>query len=598
MRPVRGWCALATAIVLLGGCVRPVEQRLLLERTTSKWFILFGTEPSSGDTVVSGIFPRDAAILSSTALSDVGVLGWKELPPGLNGELDRPGQIVTACEPSLPGPDEAMHLDGRPLERIPTITGPWIAEGTCAPIGTAPVIIDSCALGQCSVEILAQHGCTFSGTLDRANCSLASELEGRVDAQGGVCVVLKSPLCTPDLEVLGLSTCRAEQKSCDLETIDRLKPLLLERRELQSHGPLVRPAVGQRVDAAQVPYDSEHLTEHLVAGMALGYASDAAVLGDQLVTLEHSPPLLRFGCSSTATPDLLRTYDRNLRLIATTTISACAARFAATSSVGFYVLHRSEVPTIALHARDGALVRERPLLGPGGCDERGAFPLAAAMLNGALYVALPRVDQESFSGLVLARLDPTLRTPATCAVVQHSTEPRLRTIMDFRATSTGKLVVSDSRAALVATFEPDGADVRVFKARSGLEGTDVGLMYELGGGIIAATLPVRAPALQFWDFRAQPIPEDFAVAHHPVWGQSPLAIGPYSTDHLLVSLWAPLGSTEVGGSVSLLHKATRRFEKRSADLGPGVPGAILGDPRGGSLVLMPWTGEIVRVLPE
>ena len=115
---------------------------------------------------------------------------------------------------------------------------------------------------------------------------------------------------------------------------------------------------------------------------------------------------------------------------------------------------------------------------------------------------------------------------------------------------------------------------------------------------MAATLPSRQASVQFWDFRPHPFPENFEPAHQPLWGAGPLSIGLHGGDRLLVTLWEPLGAAEVTGSISLIDRTTRRFERRSANLGPGLPGRILGDPRGGSLVLMPWTGEIVRVLPE
>lgn len=99
--------------------------------------------------------------------------------------------------------------------------------------------------------------------------------------------------------------------------------------------------------------------------MSLGYASDLAILGDRLITVEHDPPLLAFGCTSSDAPDRLRIYDLELQLVRSATISPCATRLAATSTAGFYVLHRGQAPTIALHAPDGALIRERPLLDPG-----------------------------------------------------------------------------------------------------------------------------------------------------------------------------------------------------------------------------------------
>lgn len=597
MRPVRGWCALATAIVLLGGCVRPVEQRLLLERTTSKWFILFGTEPSSGDTVVSGIFPRDAAILSSTALSDVGVLGWKELPPGLNGELDRPGQIVTGCEPSLPRPDEALRADGRALEPVPTIGGPWLDQGTCPALPAGIAVEDSCALTPCSIEVMSQSGCGFTGTLDRANCSLSSAVEGRVNNVGQVCAALKAIDCRPEPGTDNVSICRAEQKDCRLSVLDGVEPMQFERRPLISHGPRVLPPTGSRLDLTGTPRAPEHLVEHFVDGMSLGYASDAAIVGDRLVTLEHDEPLLSFGCTSSDAPDRLRIYDLDLRPVDSTTISPCATRLAVTSTAGIYVLHRGEVPTVALHDLSGALIRERKLFGRGGCAQVGYAPIGAALAGETLYVVSARVDINLF-GFLFSSLDADLESGGDCVAVQNPVEPRLRTIVDFHLLKSGKPIVADSRANVLVTFNFDGLDVRVFRARSGLAGADMGPLLEIEDGIVAATLPSRQASVQFWDFRPHPFPENFEPAHQPLWGAGPLSIGLHGGDRLLVTLWEPLGAAEVTGSISLIDRTTRRFERRSANLGPGLPGRILGDPRGGSLVLMPWTGEIVRVLPE
>lgn len=591
------WCALATAIVLLGGCVELDGRSLLIERTTSKWFILFGTEPSSGDTVVSGIFPREASILASIALTDVGLLGWKELPPGLSGELDRPGQIITGCEPSLPRPDEALKIDGRVLEVVPTIGGPWLDQGSCAPLPAGIAVEDGCALTPCSIEIMSQSGCGFTGTLDRANCSLSSAVEGRFNSVGRICAVLKAAECRPEPGSDNISTCRAEQKDCRLSVVDSIEPMNVERRPLISHGPRVLPPAGSRLSLEGTPHPPEHLVEHLLDGMSLGYASDAAIIGDRLITLEHDEPLLSFGCTSSDTPDRLRIYDLDLRLVQSTTTSPCATRLAATSTAGFYVLHRGAVPTIALHAPDGALIRERPLFEGGSCAQAGYAPIGAALAGQSLYVVSARIDLNLF-GFLFSRLDAALASAGSCVGVQNPVEPRLRTIVDFHLLKSGKPIVADSRANVLVTFNVDGSDVRVFRARSGLAGADMGPLLEIEDGIVAATLPSRQASVQFWDFRPHPFPENFDPAHQPLWGERPLAIGPYGEGRLLVTLWSPLGDAEVTASVSLLDRSTRRFEKRSAKLGPGLPGRILGDPRGGSLVLMPWTGEIVRVLPE
>ena len=183
---------MATAVLLLGpvGCVAIEARPILLELTTSKWFVLFGTEPSSGDTVVSGIFPREAAILSSIPLTDVGVLGWKEQPPGLSGALDRPGKIARGCEPALPRPDEAIQIDGRALKNIPAIGGPWLDEGSCPPL---------------------PPGSRWT-TAARSRPARSRS-----------------------------SICRAEQKECRLSVLDAVEPMHFERRPLISHGARVLP---------------------------------------------------------------------------------------------------------------------------------------------------------------------------------------------------------------------------------------------------------------------------------------------------------------------------------------------------------------------
>lgn len=593
------WSTLGTAILLLGpvGCV-PIEARpILLELTTSTWFVLFGTEPSSGDTVVSGIFPREAAILSNIALTDVGVLGWKEQPPGLSGALDRPGKIASGCEPALPRPDEAIQIDGRALKDIPAIGGPWLDEGSCPPLPPGIAVEDGCALTPCAIEVMSQSGCGFTGTLDRANCSLSSAVEGRINNLGRICAVLKAAECRPDPGADNISICRAEQKECRLSVLDAIEPIQFERRPLLTHGARLLPPVASRLEPDGTPRVREHLVEHLVDGMSLGYASDLAVLGDRLITLEHDQPLLAFGCTSSDAPDRLRIYDLDLQLVKSATISPCATRLAATSTAGFYVLHRGQAPTIALHAPDGALIRERPLLNNGACAQQGYAPIGAARAGRTLYVVLTRTDINQF-GFLYARLDAELEAEGSCVALQNPIEPRLRTIVDFQLLKSGKPIIADSRANVLATFNVDGSDVRVFRARSGLDGADMGPLLEIDDGIVAATLPSRQASVQFWDFRGHTFPEDFPPAHQPKWGESPLGLGPHSDARLLVTLWSPLGSAEVSASVSLIDRSTRRFERRGASLGPGLPSRIVADPRGGSLVLMPWTGEVVRVLPE
>lgn len=169
--------------------------------------------------------------------------------------------------------------------------------------------------------------------------------------------------------------------------------------------------------------------------------------------------------------------------------------------------------------------------------------------------------------------------------------------LDFYIAANGRGIAADIGINGIISFDLDGSDLRPHRTRTGFGGADLGQSFEVEPEVIAAALPARQASVQLWDFRGRSNPEPLPAAHQAVWGEGPILIGPYGAQKALVALWSPLGDRDLRASLGVLEGPKWRFAPRSVDLGPGLVGAIVAHPDGGSLVLLPWTGEVIRVLP-
>lgn len=576
------------AWALLPGCVANVPTEFSLGE--SEWFVVVGKVATHGETAVSGIFPRRAAVeLGSDRLSDGHVLGWKTLPAGLSEPLERAGKVAVDCDPTLPAPDEVIALNGLAPQAAPPITGPWFERAECPALPPALAIDNPCGLDLCAVIISEGTACGFKGALD-PRCGLSASVSGRVDPMGPGCFRVHAPGCDPDPLRPSVSRCKLDAQTCELNAFLSLAPLRIERHRLESSGPLAVPPEASRLDdqgdLVQVGIWIKRLNE----AMRGGYASDLIVVGERILTLERAAPSSLLACSSSGAPDLLRTYGLDLSPISTTTVAPCAARLIRGPGSSLIVLHRSERPSLSLIGAGPA--RRQALVGGPGCPDQGQQPVGAAFRDGLIYVVLTRSLLSDTAPTVLLRVPADLSAAPVCTPLSM-----MEQALDFYVAANGRAIAADVGVNGIVSFDLDGGDLRPHKTKTGFGGADLGQSYEVEDNVIAAALPGRQASVQLWDFRGRTNPEPLPAAHQAVWGQSPLLFGPYGAARALVALWSPLGERDIGASLGVLEGPQWRFAARSVDLGPGVVGAIAAHPGGGSLVLLPWTGEVIRVLP-
>lgn len=582
------WRAVLGACALYAGCVPTEVTQFSLK--DAQWFVVVGKVAAQGETAVSGIFPRPAAIeLGAARLSEGIVLGWKTLPAGLSEPLDRGGRIAVDCDATLPVPDEVIALEGTAPLSAPLITGPWLERSDCPLLAAGLAIDNPCALDQCSVIITEGTACGFRGMLD-PRCGFSAPVSGRVDRVGPGCLRVHTPSCDPDPRLTNVNRCELNARSCELSAYLNLAPLKLERHALVSSGPLLVPPVASRLDAQGNMVQAGIWVERLNDSMRRGYASDLIVVGERVLTLEHAAPISDFSCTASSAPDLLRTYALDLAPLSTTTVAPCAARLIAGPGSSVMVLHRSGTPSISLVG--AGPTRQRALVGPDSCQFQGQQPVGAVSRDGMIVVLMSRVDTDSGAPTLLARIPADLSRPPTC--VELST---LEHALNFYVGANGRGIASDSGVNGIVSFDLDGSELRPHKTRTGFGGADLGQSFEVENELIAAVLPARQASIQFWDFRGRSNPEPLPPAHQAAWGKGPILIGPYLPGQALVALWSPRGDREVNASLGLLKGPDWRFAPVEEELGPGLVGAIAAHPGGGSLVLMPWTGEVVRVVP-
>ncbi len=582
------WRVAAGTCALYAGCVPTEVTQFSLK--DAEWFVVVGKVAAQGETAVSGIFPRAAAIeLGAARLGEGIVLGWKTLPAGLSEPLDRGGRVAVDCDATLPAPDEIIALDGTAPQSAPLITGPWLERSDCPPLAPGLAIDNPCALDQCSVIITEGTACGFKGTLD-PRCGFGAPVSGRVDRVGPGCLRVHTPSCDPDPRLTNVNRCELDAQTCELRGYLNLAPLKLERHALVSSGPLFQPPDASRVDAQGTLVQAGIWVERLNESMRRGYASDLIVMGERVLTLEHAAPIRAFSCTASSTPDLLRTYALDLAPLSTTTVAPCAARLIAGPGTSVMVLHRTDSPSISLVGSGPA--RRRSLVGSDGCQFRGQQPVGAVNRDAQIYVLMSRVDTDGAAPTILARMPADLSSPPTCVeliTLEHA--------LNFYVGANGRGIASDSGVNGIVSFDLDGSELRPHKTRTGFGGADLGQSFEIEDELIAAVLPARQASIQFWDFRGRSEPEPLPPAHQAAWGKGPTLIGPYVPGQALVALWSPRGERDVSASLGLLKGPEWRFAAVDVELGPGVVGAIAAYPGGGSLVLMPWTGEVIRVLP-
>lgn len=584
-----GWRAAAVgAWALLAACVSNVTTEFSLGEAA--WFVVVGKVSAQSETAVSGIFPREAAVqLGSDRLSDGHVLGWKTLPAGLTEPLSRSGRVGVDCDPTLPAPDEVIPLSGLAPQAAPPITGPWLERAECPALPEALAVDNPCALDQCSMIISEGTACGFKGKLD-PRCGLNAPVSGRIDPGGAGCLRVHAPGCDPDPVRTNVSQCKLEAQSCELSAFLSVAPLQIERHRLVSGGPLAMPPWASRINERGEPVQLGVWIMHLNEAMRGGYASDLIVVGERVLTLEHTAPVDLLSCTSSSAPDLLRTYALDLSLISTTTVPPCATRLIAGRDGRVIVLHRSERPSLSLLG--AGPLRRQALVGSPGCAALGQQPVGAAVRDGQIYVLSTRWILGDRAPTILLRVPEDLSSAPVCATLSPTEQA-----LDFYIAANGRGIAADIGINGIISFDLDGSDLRPHRTRTGFGGADLGQSFEVEPEVIAAALPARQASVQLWDFRGRSNPEPLPAAHQAVWGEGPILIGPYGAQKALVALWSPLGDRDLRASLGVLEGPKWRFAPRSVDLGPGLVGAIVAHPDGGSLVLLPWTGEVIRVLP-
>lgn len=564
--------------------------------------VLLAVNPADGSFVgASGLLsPPFAEIMEDRPSATLIALGFDDqaLPGPFSGSLSAPAVLASGCAPRLPDPTRAVRIRG-PSTALPALAAPWLEE-SCPFKPDALLIEDSGALQRCTGTLLPIGDCAFELELVTETCGGRMGLAGRVQPDGQVCAQTHPPIpdCIPATDGTGAILCTNGRRRVELRP---RQPSPMRAETIAIGG--ARP---RRVPNRLRPLNVESgidFSVRLLASLNEGYLSDLAVIGQEILVLEHDGRFMAHGCVSedggSVGPSRILTYDANLSaLVRTTTVPACAVRLLAGPGA-IYTVHGGPAASITKLDRGGRILGTAPIC-PGE-----AYALIAGVdvsLEGQIGVLL---DSQPYTNSVhFALFGSDLAPIGDCKDIlgwwsnDPSDAPAIGT--DLRALPCGKWVMADASVAGGWIFDGEltakegrrdpTAAVR-FSAQRGLEvPTDIGLITPISAKLLAIARPNRAAAidLQGTDAFAQ-----IVVLPNLNSDARPLRAVPWN-ETLATPLWQLSGST-LTAALGSIRGTPPRVEPYETQLGPGIVGSTAIDPTGRLLILRPWSSEIVRV---
>ena len=517
-------------------------------------------------SVPSGVLP-DAAVMTTTPVAFAG-----------------------PCDIELPEPTWTFHRQPDGTEPVVggiaerPLTAGWLHEYCPRPDLPAIGFDVSCRPGYCGARLSAAgDSCTFA--VDLSPCEVQASLLARVRQDG--------TWCAWDLEP---STCEATPATGDASLEFTCDGDL--RCTVHGYAPRPRSVRVETATVVEVPSALQDAAETPVAVASVddswsGYLIDFVVLEDRIVVA--APAAL--GWVARNCPTRQRTefhvFDLDLSRIATTTAPPCLRRLERdVSGRGFYGLSvDGGWPAITHFDGDGTrtasvVVAEQPLRDPIVAalevTEAGGGHVLAGLAYGELDV--PRQG-------VLRSYSLDLRTERGSRTVPDDFRPLTSTRV-----GPNHVAISDEGQdrALVVDFElleplrslsPHRhathariRDVRYHEDSDQLFVTDMrrpAAVYAFQGSELALVARSSYFGADFVPVLTQPLP---------------------GGDELLVALWGPdQGERRLRTSVAVLSVREHRFVPGHAMVGRGPAARARSDGRGGTLLLMPWTGQLLRV---
>lgn len=506
-------------------------------------------------------------------------------PPPEAG-LEAPLSGVRGCESPLPSPSFSRWLADEPPPDVP-LTAAWL-QGRCPSVlPERPLLVDaSCAQPFCDQKVEVR-GCEL--VLDLPRCGL-SNLRGSILADGRVCIDQPEDLCQM-LEPRDLETsfvlCERSTDSCRL----RILPAAPARFVHETF--TVYPG-------APFMFSDRGPLPATFAETYFGYVSDLEVWDDQVLLLGHGGEWLVHGSGSPPERSELRYHLRSdFALVRTATVPGAGLRLDRHEASGrlllitrladgFYLIELDqdgrELRRVLLRANVPGLSTGASLLGGSVLEARSQFVVLIDEVPPEAVDELIVVDLERFQ--VDRRIDPR-------AAPSYG-RPRVARLL-----GPDTLVYSDLALNAVVFVDLDSGEkefVELIPSEFlGLNSYPMGLLALPERDLVLQTIAGTVSSVRVYSrsaFVAQArqfeVRADMA-ALEVVPGQPQLALAAMET------------GVEGDRTASLSLFDLERFEfipgRREVGLGPA--GRIRADPDGSLWVLLPWSGQVVRVdFPE
>jgi hypothetical protein len=541
--------------------------------------IVFGAFVDLGPAAKAGTPIRRVDLERPTfPTEDHTFIGWTgDAIRSLSPPDDRIGTDEVApsrpCQRRLPAPAITLHrIDGeiRPgdPESIPGLTAQWLAS-SCAPFETAGVAVDStCQRGRCVPDRISPIGCCLELRLPA--CGLGTLL---LSSASGATVIEGGPPgldCEPrDLGSSLFSLTCTEPSICEVSVFGVEPPLDLsvERIPLYPSVPPFDPTPAEETDL-----EPEHIGR--------GYAGDLLVMDDRALVVGWGGSPVATECDEMSPRPELVEVDLDLfTVVATATLPPCLERIAQDPlGRGFFgVFGAPEAWTLGLFDPGGRLLDAAPFADP--LPESRPFGVAAVRSPPRIAVLITS-EIEVRETVILAFDAATLGSAG-------ASEPLDIHPWFIEPGPDGDILISDDENNTLARYSLDAHQIVAGLAIGGsadlmrplwIEELDIALLPSAGAfGAV---------------HRFSPAIDDEGSRSFFRFDLDPIALAPLGDGRVLVAGAERRTRT---AHVTLLDPDGPRFSSRSLEIGFGPAARAIPDGRGHILLLMSWTGELLRL---
>lgn len=568
--------ALWTLLLLGSGCSSEVFFMAPEPPAEVKWLAVVVLSSEGAVRSASGLISSDRPVqLVSGAIEDsdtIALLGYESeqlagLEPPDEEAANTALQAAVGCVTSLPDPAWRRPLSGS-LGTVPRLTSSWVRR-SCRPLlSDRQGWLSLCDVDHCG-QSWRQRGCDLE--LDLANCGTVLETipDARIQLGGGVCSPTASCSGGKSPPALGAIECEEEGAVCPLRLY---MPKSLEGRA---------ESVQLR---APIPGANLLPTVLAFANQRTGYLSGLVRRDGRIYTIGKQ------GFSSPeAGPnaEILIVDEQNLRMISAESADGATHIIEDPYGPGLLVAGRigAVAHYVARHDEDGLHVETSTLAPTSGATDLRPHGLGYA--TALDEVVLLRSERNTRVNQLIRLDGRTLREKARCSV-------------DGSLNTTGLIFQSDGTAILT---ENEGDQILWIDVTtcsiSALHsmppgGFDIGHIAAKEDGSGGILMTVNGVQVIDAVYEVDPLS---AVGRRSEFYESfgaPTVSAPFRAGQFAVAVSGAEPAT-ARARVALFDLEDHRFLPGSIDLGEGPASHMLTDDQERLLVILPWSGTLVRL---